>query len=52
MRWTDEQLFAWANSRLGRWLSDATFGWVGELTDADWDRCIRDGLLKAVEVEA
>lgn len=24
--WTEDELFAWANSRLGRWFADAVFG--------------------------
>lgn len=50
--WTDEQLFAWANSKLGRWLGDVTFGSVGEFTDAEWDRrVVRGNLLDEVEVD-
>jgi hypothetical protein len=47
--WTQRELFDWANSKLGRWLGDATFGSVGEFTDEKWDRCVRDGLLEKVD---
>lgn len=31
--WTDEDLFAWANSKHGRWLADAAFGDGGSALD-------------------
>ncbi len=33
--WTDEELFAWANSKDGRWFADVLFG--GNWTQADLD---------------
>jgi hypothetical protein len=37
--WTDEELFAWANSKDGRWFGDVMFG--GDLSQRDLDMADR-----------
>lgn len=48
--WEYEDLFAWANSKLGRWLGDAMFG-SSVRFDRRWDNAVRDGLLAHVARE-
>lgn len=43
-RWTYEDLFAWANSKNGRWLGDVMFG-SDEHIDARFGKAIGWGLL-------
>lgn len=42
--WTYEELFDWANSKLGRWFGEEL------LHGGDWDTAIRMGLLSKIEV--
>ena len=46
-RWTGEELFAWANSKLGRWYGDAMFGGTGS-PDERFERAVRCGTLARV----
>lgn len=39
--WSDAQLFAWCNSKLGRWWGDEAFG-----RDMDYDMAILHGLFE------
>lgn len=36
--WTDEELFDWANSKLGRWVGDIFFGTTFPVSDRDQRR--------------
>jgi hypothetical protein len=49
--WDYEQLFAWCNSKLGRWFGDVMFGSTKRF-DVRFDEAVRSGLLARVEVEA
>jgi hypothetical protein len=46
--WTCDELFTWANSKLGRWFGDAMFGSTDRI-DRNFDRAIRQGLLVKVD---
>ena len=48
--WTYEDLFAWANSRSGRYFGDAMFG-SNERFDRRFDKAVGWGLLAKVEAE-
>lgn len=43
--WDTEQLYTWANSRLGRWFADTAFSGGGELADR-LARCDREQLIR------
>jgi hypothetical protein len=43
--WTDDDLFAWANSKNGRWFADTMFGRATERIDQDFDEALRHNLL-------
>ena len=43
--WNTDDLFEWANSKLGRWFGDSMFGGTGD-TQADFDRAIRENLVR------
>jgi hypothetical protein len=49
--WTYEELFAWANSKLGRWFGDGVFGQEALRFDDRIDRAVRENLFVKVEGE-
>ncbi len=46
--WTADDLFTWANSKLGRWFADSMFGTTGSTLEARFAQAQRAGLLKVV----
>jgi hypothetical protein len=50
--WDYEDLFAWANSKLGRWFGDGVFGSAAYVRfDQRIDRAVRENLFVKVEGE-
>lgn len=51
--WTDDERFAWANSKLGRWTADTIFGRYRSTSVSDaFAQARRQGLLVKVDPDA